>query len=138
MNRTLLQRISNLRVREARSLLRAGHSPGAYYLVGYAIECALKACVARQIKQHDFPDKKLVNEAYTHDLEKLVRVAGLSPELDRARRANLDLDVNWAVVKDWSESSRYDVGITPAQAEDILSACTSRKNGVLTWIKSKW
>ncbi len=130
MNRTLLQRLSSLRVKEARSLLRAGHSPGAYYLVGYAVECALKACVARQIKAHDFPDKKLVNEAYTHDLEKLVRVAGLAPDFDRARRANSNLDLNWAVVKDWSESSRYDAGITSAQAKDMLSACTSRTNGM--------
>ena len=138
MNRTALQRISSLRVREARSLLRAGHPPGAYYLVGYAVECALKACVAGQVKQYDFPDKKLVNAAYTHNLEDLVKVAGLSLAFKRACQGNSDLAVNWAVVKDWSESSRYKIEITAAEARDMVSACTSRKNGVLTWIKSKW
>ncbi len=138
MNRTSLQRISRLRVREARCLLGAGHPPGAYYLAGYAVECALKACVTKQVKKHDFPDLQLVKDAYTHKLGQLVKVAGLSREFAKACRANSDLNLNWAVVKDWSESSRYDIGITAAQAKDLLSACTSRKNGVLTWIKSKW
>jgi hypothetical protein len=102
------------------------------------VECALKACVAKQIKQHDFPDKKLVNEAYTHDLQKLVRISGLSPDFEQARHQNTALDINWAVVKDWSEASRYDISITDVQAKDLLSACISPKNGVIPWIKSKW
>jgi len=36
---------------------------GAYYLMGYAIECAFKAAISKQIKEHDFPDKKLVTIA---------------------------------------------------------------------------
>lgn len=44
--------------------------------IGYAIECALKSCVAKQVKRYDFPDKKIANEAFTHDLEKLMKVAG--------------------------------------------------------------
>ena len=28
-------------------LLDAGRYPAAYYLVGYAVECGLKACVAK-------------------------------------------------------------------------------------------
>ena len=76
-------------------LLEAGFYPGAYYLVGYAIECALKSCVAKQIRRFDFPDKKLAIEAYTHDLEKLVRVAGLAPEFERERAASPALELNW-------------------------------------------
>jgi len=60
---------------------------GSYYLIGYAVECALKAYVAKQVRRYDFPDKKLANEAFTHDLEKLVRVAGLIPILERDMRA---------------------------------------------------
>jgi hypothetical protein len=41
MNRTTFQRISEIRRREALVLLTAGEYPGAYYLVGYAVECAL-------------------------------------------------------------------------------------------------
>ena len=118
-------------------LLQAGHYPGAYYLVGYAVECALKACVAKQVKRFDFPDKKLANEAFTHDLEKLIRVAGLAPKFQEHRKANPALDLNWAIVKDWSESVRYELGITRPQAQDLYSACTGR-DGVLPWVKKQW
>jgi len=138
MNRSTLQKLSNLRWREAAALLRAGHYAAAYYLIGYAVECALKACVAKQVKRYDFPDKRLAGEAFTHDLEKLVKVAGLEPELQKDLKANSLLELNWAVVKDWSEGARYELGITNAQARDLYSACTARRNGILAWIKKRW
>ena len=118
--------------------MRAGHYAAAYYLIGYAVECALKACVAKQVKRYDFPDKRLAGEAFTHDLEKLVKVAGLEPELQKDLKANSLLELNWAVVKDWSEGARYELGITNAQARDLYSACTARRNGILAWIKKRW
>ncbi len=138
MNRATLQVISKIRTREARVLLQAGHYPGAYYLIGYAVECALKACIAKQIKRFEFPDKKLINQAYTHILETLIKVAGLAPDFEKARRTNRMLDLNWAVVKDWNEAVRYEHGITQAQARDLYSACTARKHGVLQWIRKRW
>jgi hypothetical protein len=51
---------------------------------------------------------------------------------------NKPLELNWAVMKDWSESARYEIGITEGQARDLYSACTARSNGVLSWIKRKW
>lgn len=95
MTRDIFRKVSELRVEEAAALLMAGHFPGAYYLIGYAVECALKACVAKQVKEYDFPDKKLASEAFTHDLEKLMRVAGLAYEFERERKANRDLDLDW-------------------------------------------
>ncbi|MCG6536833.1 MAG: DNA-binding protein, partial [Syntrophales bacterium LBB04] len=112
MTRENFHKVSGLRVQEALTLLSAGHYPGAYYLIGYAVECALKACVAKQVKQYDFPDKKLANEAFTHDLEKLIRVAGLSPDFESDRKEDPELELNWAIVKDWSETVRYEVDIT--------------------------
>ena len=138
MNRTTLQRITTLRRREAASLLKAGHYPGAYYLVGYSVECALKACVAKQVRRYDFPNKRVANEAFTHDLERLLKVAGLGPTLERDLDANPALELNWAVVKDWTAAARYDDAITAAQARDLYSACTARKNGVLAWIRQRW
>ncbi len=138
MNRDIFKKISRLRVEEAKTLLENDHYHGAYYLIGYAVECALKACVAKQVKRYDFPDKKLANEAFTHNLSKLIKIAGLSPEFERARQENKELDVSWAIVKDWSEVARYDTDITKTQAEDLYNACVSRKHGVLTWIRKKW
>ena len=107
-------------------------------MAGYAVECALKACVAKLVREHDFPDKKLANEAFVHDLEKLMRVAGLAPAFDRDKRANRALELNWAVVKDWSEASRYELGITEAQARDLYAACVELPDGVLPWIENRW
>ena len=59
-------------------------------------------------------------------------------ELKKEMETNKHLELNWAVIKDWSESSRYEIGISEAQARDLYSACTARKNGVLNWIKRRW
>jgi HEPN domain-containing protein len=138
MNRLDFQRISDIRIDEAKALLDAGHYPGAYYLVGYAIECALKACVAKRVQQYDFPDRKVANEAFTHDLGRLVKVAGLGANFEEDRKNDAALEVNWAVVKDWDESSRYDVEITEAQASNLFSACTEQPSGILAWVKKRW
>jgi len=39
-------------------LLRLGLFDGAYYLAGYAVECALKACIAKGTQRFEFPDKR--------------------------------------------------------------------------------
>ena len=46
MNRNEFQELAEVRIGEAGVLLAGGKSDGAYYLAGYAVECALKACVA--------------------------------------------------------------------------------------------
>jgi hypothetical protein len=138
MNRVELQEISRQRVREARLLLDNGLYPGAYYLLGYSVECAFKACIAKQIRKHDFPDRRLIDDSYTHDLAKLLINSGLKIELQREFTSNPLLEVNWAIVKDWSQNSRYDNGISKTKAKDLYAAILSRKNGVLTWLKKWW
>jgi len=138
MNRDDLQRISRLRVKEARVLFKNGYLSGAYYLLGYAVECALKACIAKQIKRYDFPDRKLINDSYSHELEKLLSVSGLKAELQEEIRSNPKLEVNWAIVKDWSVQSRYSTDISETTVRDFYSAVTTRKDGVLSWLKKWW
>lgn len=138
MHRNDLRRLSRLRIREARLLLRAGAFPGAYYLAGYAVECALKACIARQFQQHDIPDRKLVNDVYTHDIDKLLDLAGLRPALQQEAAAHPPLQTNWNVVKDWKETARYNPGITGQEAQDLYSACAARRYGILAWLRNRW
>ena len=45
VDRKDLQELSKVRLKEATALLKLGLFDGAYYLAGYAVECALKACV---------------------------------------------------------------------------------------------
>ncbi len=54
VNKTDFERLTEERVNDARALLAAGRWPAAYYLAGYAVECALKACIAKLINAGDF------------------------------------------------------------------------------------
>ena len=62
--RTLFQRLAELRLLEAKLLFRERQPSGAYYLAGYAIECALKAIIAAQFRANEIPDKAMVNRVY--------------------------------------------------------------------------
>ncbi len=138
MNRLDLQSIATLRVKEARVLLDNRYFSGTYYLLGYAIECALKACIAKQIKRHDFPDRRLINDSYSHDLEKLLNISGLKDEFRQASQANKALEVNWAIVKEWSSDSRYNMNTSETQAKDFYAAVAAARDGVLAWLKKRW
>jgi HEPN domain-containing protein len=137
MNRAAFQALADIRIAEAQSLLAAGFFDGAYYLAGYAVECALKACIARLTNQHDFPDKEFAQACYTHDIEKLVRATGLTAQRDADAPAGSDLAVNWDIAKDWAESSRYERNAEP-KARALIEAVIHATNGVLPWIKARW
>ena len=138
MNRNDLQRLTSLRVSEAKVLLDNNQFPGAYYLLGYALECALKARIAKQIRRHDFPDLGLIRDSYSHDLEKLLQLSGLDREFRTARHANPDLELNWSVVKDWSVESRYEWNVSEQIVRDFFQAVRTRTNGVLPWLRARW
>jgi HEPN domain-containing protein len=138
MNREGLQLISRQRRREAAVLLRAGLFAGAYYLAGYSVECALKASIAQRTKRHDFPDRGLAIQAWTHDLQRLIGLAGMWEELQQDIASTPALRLNWTIVRDWSEAARYDATITEAKARELYAACTQRQTGLLSWIRRRW
>ena len=131
------QEIAVLRFEESRVLLAAGFSDGAYYLAGYAVECALKSCIAKRTREHDFPDKKLVNDSHTHDLTKLLQLAELKVDLEQAMQGNPAMQSSWDAVQDWSETSRYERK-SLQEATDLLVAIEDQNGGLLPWIKLHW
>ena len=137
MNRKDFQNLARIRLQEAKLLLKNGHFEGAYYLCGYAVECGLKACMAKKTKRHEFPDKNTVNASYTHVLTQLIHIAGLSRSLDKDMERNKTFENNWAIVKDWTEKSRYEEP-TEKRAKDLYSAVTNKKNGVMQWVEKYW
>jgi HEPN domain-containing protein len=138
VNRLELRQLAEDRIADATILLAGGRWSGAYYMAGYAVECGLKACVAKLTNQDDFPrERKFVEECYTHDPEKLLRSAGLKAALDADLLMNAAFKVNWEVAKDWEETSRYEQK-TQAQAEQLYKAITNDPNGVLPWIRIRW
>lgn len=137
MNRTELQELSKIRIKEAKALLDKGLYDGAYYLCGYAVECALKACIAKNVKQYDFPDKKVVLDSYTHNITKLAQVAILISELSQEKHRDSQFEINWTLAERWSEESRYRRN-TEAAALDLYKAVTDSKHGVIVWIRQYW
>jgi hypothetical protein len=138
MNRTDLQQLADVRVSDAEVLLASGRYAGAYYLVGYAVECALKSCISKQIREFDFPEKKLITESYSHDLTKLLRLSGVGHLFEAEVKQNKAFETNWVVVKDWSEEVRYDLSTAERVARDMYAAVTDGSDGVLTWLKKHW
>lgn len=136
MTRKDLQRLSSIRLREAKLLLAANAPDGAYYLAGYAVECALKACIARSTGRHDFPDLKRVKDSYTHKAKDLIVVAGLKPAFDEAMRQS-EFAWSWEIVIQWSEESRYS-NHSPQEASDLIEAIENRKHGILQWLKKHY
>lgn len=138
MNRAELQWLAEERLREARALLRVRCWSGAYYLAGYAVECGLKACIIKYLMTTDqFPERKFSEQCWTHELERLVLLAGLKAKRDVDAAADPSLNANWRTVKDWSEACRY-ARTTKTIAEEFYNAIADKKHGVFSWIKSHW
>jgi len=136
VDRKGLQELSRIRLKEARALLKGGMADGAYYLAGYAVECALKACIAKETKRYEFPEKERVVSSYSHKLQDLVKVAGLDQALALVSKSP-EFRINWQVVKSWSEQTRYQRH-RPEKAEELLAAVGDRTHGVISWIKLYW
>jgi len=84
-----------------------------------------------------FRQKKFSEKCWTHDLEVLVGLAGLRAALDVDTAANQQLNVNWSLVAQWEEISRYH-SQPEAEARKLFEAVTNPQDGVLTWIKVHW
>lgn len=138
MNKSDLEALVDVRVKEAKLLLGNKCYEGAYYLLGYALECAIKACIAKQVREYDFPDKQLANASYTHKLGDLLGVAGLKQKLQEKEKTDEDFKLNWAVANRWSEDARYEHTIEEATVKDFFEAITNNRSGILIWVKSWW
>ena len=113
-----------------------------YYLCGYAIECALKACLLRYLGESDavFGKEnylKKLAEYRTHDLAKLLSLAGLEPDFGVTRGMNAALDAYWSTAKDWNEISRYEHR-TESEAKTLYEAIVQKPDGVMPWIQTRW
>lgn len=137
--RTLFQRLAELRLNEAKLLVQHNNPSGAYYLAGYAIECALKAIIAGLFRANEIPDKGLVNDVYSHELPKLLRLAGLEAELKTDCFADSDLERRWSIIKNWNEQVRYRTW-SEEQATAMIDAINGdgHRKGLFQWLTARW
>jgi hypothetical protein len=136
VTRKEFQQLATERTEDAEALLQADRFSCAYYVGGYAVECALKACIAGQTRQDDFPPRDAI-KYYTHDLVRLLEIAGLGTEHAEYAEQDAIFRQNWGIVRQWNEEARYQT-FTQEQAAKLLTAITDPQNGVLQWLKRSW
>jgi hypothetical protein len=110
---------------------------GAYYLAGYSVECALKACIAKATQRHEFPNKERAVDSYSHNFWKLLKVAGLEQTWREEAQRDPTFRKNWDVVQLWSPQRRYAV-TDAATTKELTEAVGNRNHGILRWIKLHW
>jgi HEPN domain-containing protein len=138
ISRSQFVKLAELRLQDARMLLDMRRYAAAYYLAGYAAECALKACIARRFRANVIPDKNMVRDVYDHSLEKLLRLAELESAFERAMSLDPELAANWNTAKDWNPDIRYQVRVAAKTAKDLFDAMAEANHGVLQWLKRHW
>lgn len=136
------QQLAEDRIRDAQALLTPGVNrwSAAFYLIGYAVECGLKSCVLARVGAHPevvYEDRRFSYDAWTHDIETLLVVAGVKADRDADAHVNLHLYLNWQRVKDWNEKSRYEQK-SLTQAQQLFDAVTDPNNGVMQWVRVRW
>ncbi len=128
------ERLAQTRIREARLLLAGGEFDGCYYLAGYAVEAASKACIAKATRRFEFPDKDRANRVFTHDLGRLLQEARLAAAM---RAETVVLLEKWAIVLGWTVDVRYAAATAHDEAAELLTAAAGR-GGVIPWLKGHW
>jgi len=136
MNRAEFKNLALTRLDDSRVLVKSRRYSAAYYVAGYAIECALKACLAKKTQLYQFPPKpeEVKKRYYTHNLQILAEESGILQEIQKGQAK---LREYWTAIKDWTEESRYDRGVAP-RAKDLLKAIEDPGDGVLECIKRYW
>jgi len=137
MNRIDLQNLAEERLADAQALLASNRYGAAYYIVGYAVECGLKACIAKLTRAEDFYDKDLAKKIFTHTLSVLANHARLSAVIEQSGRADPGFQANWAQVSLWDEESRYETH-TQTEAEQMIQAVQDPDHGVMQCIRQYW
>ncbi|MBE2257034.1 MAG: HEPN domain-containing protein [Ignavibacteria bacterium] len=137
MNREILQKLSELRLKEGKVLYENGFYSGSYYLAGFSIELALKSCIAKTVKKYDFPDKRKYIDSYTHKYDVLLKIANLEFLLNEKKKDPLFRE-NWDLVNTWEIDSRYTIDIKQDKTKDFIEAIENKKFGILKWIKIHW
>ena len=140
MKKSELQQLADDRIIDAQSLLDAKRWSAAYYLAGYAAECALKACVLSYVEKNPdviFREKRYSEQCWTHKIDSLLELADLTADRDQKFAANPAFFLNWQTATDWNPESRY-LQLAEVDARSLFEAITNSNHGVLQWIKAHW
>lgn len=148
-NRADFQQLATLRLTEAQTLLTHDLPDGAFYLAGYAVECALKAAICRTLGIDDFFESysskphgakvrdDVVQKFKTHDYGTLLVLSGLYHKLGADLLTDKALNDSWSTFQNqnWSEQQRY---ATASKAMNDTLDFVASVNYFLQWISQHW
>ncbi len=137
MTKTDLEKLALLRLEDALLLIQANRCSSAYYLAGYAVELALKACIAKLVQPNTIPDKAFINAVYVHKLDNLLGLAGLKRQFEIDSKVDPQLAAYWAITNNWTEESRYAFW-DPFAAASLIQAIQEPDHGVFQWVRRHW
>jgi hypothetical protein len=132
-----LEKLAQMRLDDAVLLWHHRKASSAYYLSGYAVELAFKACICKLFQPDVIPDKAFVNAIYTHQFSELLKVAGLTQDFETDSKADPVLATNWVITCKWNEASRYELHDTMSAAA-LIGAIIEPQHGVFQWVKKHW
>lgn len=132
-----MRALAEAKLADASLLLDHQRYSSAYYLAGYAVELALKACVSRQFRENEIPAKELIKKVLTHDFQQLVALAGLTAELKAEQSGDGMFGAYWGVVNEWESDSRYDM-LEAISSQQLIRAIADEQHGVMRWIRLHW
>jgi hypothetical protein len=88
-----------------------------------------------------FRDKPISRAVFVYDLtlvqEQVFTLWHCDGSDEADSQNNPEFRANWAVVRDWTETSRYETR-TRIQAADLYQAISQRNTGILAWIRLYW
>lgn len=84
-----------------------------------------------------FQEKAKISDCLTHDFGELVRLSGLTGELNAQLAANSVFVGNWGITTQWKVTDRY-AGKTELEARALFAAINDDPDGVLKWIMNYW
>jgi hypothetical protein len=76
-----------------------------------------------------WPERSARSELYTHDLRKLVQIAGIE------RSTRDPIGPAWAVVLQWDRDQGYDPAAMPRKVARSMVEAAFGEKGVVTWIR---
>jgi hypothetical protein len=100
-----LEELYKHRLEDVKNLYDTGRYDGAFYLLGYVLEIALKRRICITLSWDGYPNAKKEFENFTsfrtHDLDNLLHLSGVEKKILE------ELPWAWSAFNDWSPEVRY-------------------------------
>ena len=123
---TELKTLARQRLKTAKFLLDAKEWDMAKYIMGYALECALKATICKTLHLSDYPNVKRDEQKHfgTHKFDILLRLAGLEDIFNASNKTPFGpwSDFTKEYIGDWT-AMRYEPNQITELTAKLLFEC---------------